>query len=666
VSYCALVVDDSLTVRMDLAEALRSAGFESLLAATLAEARVLLERELPDVLVLDVLLPDGDGIDLLREIRASARLVGTIVFLLSSEVEVHDRVRGLRSGADEYVGKPYDAGYIVAKARELLRRRSTNHSPQRPSVLVIDDSATSRALLSRALDGASYDVLEAVTGEEGLRVAADRRPSAIIVDGVLPGIDGPTVIRRLRLDEALRGTPCLLLTASDTPGGELRALEAGADAFVRKDDELDVILARLGAMLRNHPVASGTGAVSALGPCTILAVDDSPTYLHEVGEVLRREGYDVVLAPSGEQALELLSLQCVDCILLDLVMPGIGGHETCRRIKAAPAMRDIPLILLTSLEGRSAMLEGLGAGADDFIPKSSEFEVLVARVRAQIRRRQFEAENRRFREELLKSELTATEARAAKELAEARAAYVDELRRKNDELEAFSYSVSHDLRAPLRAISSFTKIILEDCSDALDEAGRGHLERVRKAAERMAELIDDLLELSRIGRAGLARQPIDLGAIARQIVDDLRGRDPERAVDVEICAEIHTEGDRKLVRILLENLLGNAWKFTSRVARARIEVGARVDTEPATYFVRDNGVGFDMSHASKLFRPFQRLHDEREFTGTGIGLATVQRIIERHSGRIWAESEPGQGATFSFTLAGVTGGEELEVTNAQR
>ena len=665
-SYCALVVDDSLTVRMDLAEALRSAGFESLLAATLAEARVLLERELPDVLVLDVLLPDGDGIDLLREIRASARLVGTIVFLLSSEVEVHDRVRGLRSGADEYVGKPYDAGYIVAKARELLRRRSTNHSPQRPSVLVIDDSATSRALLSRALDGASYDVLEAVTGEEGLRVAADRRPSAIIVDGVLPGIDGPTVIRRLRLDEALRGTPCLLLTASDTPGGELRALEAGADAFVRKDDELDVILARLGAMLRNHPVASGTGAVSALGPCTILAVDDSPTYLHEVGEVLRREGYDVVLAPSGEQALELLSLQCVDCILLDLVMPGIGGHETCRRIKAAPAMRDIPLILLTSLEGRSAMLEGLGAGADDFIPKSSEFEVLVARVRAQIRRRQFEAENRRFREELLKSELTATEARAAKELAEARAAYVDELRRKNDELEAFSYSVSHDLRAPLRAISSFTKIILEDCSDALDEAGRGHLERVRKAAERMAELIDDLLELSRIGRAGLARQPIDLGAIARQIVDDLRGRDPERAVDVEICAEIHTEGDRKLVRILLENLLGNAWKFTSRVARARIEVGARVDTEPATYFVRDNGVGFDMSHASKLFRPFQRLHDEREFTGTGIGLATVQRIIERHSGRIWAESEPGQGATFSFTLAGVTGGEELELTNVQR
>ena len=658
-SYRALVVDDSLTVRMDLAEALRAAGFESLLAGTLAEARVLLERELPDVLVLDVRLPDGDGIDLLTEIRASARLAGTIVFLLSSEAEVHDRVRGLRSGADEYVGKPYDAGYIVAKARELLRRRSSSGSVQRPSVLVIDDSATFRALLVAALDGASYDVLETATGEDGLRVAADRRPSAIIVDGVLPGIDGATVIRRLRLDEALRGTPCLLLTASDTPGSELRALEAGADAFVRKDEELEVILARLAAILRTHPVASGTAAASAHGPCKILAVDDSPTYLHEVGEALRREGYDVVLAPSGEQALELLSLQSVDCILLDLVMPGIGGHEACRRIKAAPAMRDIPLILLTSLEGRVAMLEGLGAGADDFIPKSSEFDVLVARVRAQIRRRQFEAENRRFREELLESELTASEARAAKELAEARAAHIDELRRKNEELEAFSYSVSHDLRAPLRAITGFTQIILEDCSGALDEAGRGHLERVRKAAERMAELIDDLLELSRVGSADLARQPIDLCVIARQIIDDLRCRDPERAVDLEICAELRADGDQKLVRIVLENLLGNAWKFTRGVERARIEVGVRSDTEAATYYVRDNGVGFDMAHANKLFRPFQRLHDEREFAGTGIGLATVQRIVERHSGRIWAEALPGQGATFSFTLAGVSGREEL-------
>ncbi|MEX2206395.1 MAG: response regulator [Myxococcota bacterium] len=665
-SYRALVVDDSLTVRMDLADTLRSAGFEPLLAATLAEARALLERDLPHVVVLDVRLPDGDGVELLREIRASPRHIDTIVFLLSSEAEVHDRVRGLRSGADEYVGKPYEAGFLVARARELLRRSQANGCAQRPSVLVVDDSTTFRASLAEALDGAGYDVLEAATGEEGLRVAADRRPRAIIVDGVLPGIDGPTVIRRLRLDEALRGTPCLLLTASESPGGELRALEAGADAFVRKDDELELILARLGAILRSHPSASGTDAASGLGPCKILAVDDSPTYLHEVGDVLRREGYQVVLAPSGEQALELLSLQSVDCVLLDLVMPGIGGHETCRRIKSAPATRDIPLILLTSLDGRASMLEGLGAGADDFIAKSSDSEVLVARVRAQIRRRQFEAENRRFREELLKSELAASEARAAGQLAEARAAHVDELRRKNDELEAFSYSVSHDLRAPLRAISGFTQIILEDCSAALDETGRRHLERVRKAAERMSELIEALLELSRVGRADLARQSIDLGPIARQIVEDLRCRDPERVVEVEIGAEIRAQVDPRLVTILLENLLGNAWKFTGRVDRARIEVGARADTEPATYFVRDNGVGFDMARASKLFRPFQRLHDERDFTGTGVGLATVRRIIERHSGRIWAEAEPARGATFSFTLAAADGRGEPEAENEQR
>jgi DNA-binding response OmpR family regulator len=208
-----------------------------------------------------------------------------------------------------------------------------------------------------------------------------------------------------------------------------------------------------------------------LGPKKILAVDDSRTFLQAVGDMLRHEGYDVVLARSGEEALDVLAIEKVDCILLDVVMPGLTGQETCRRIKAASGMRDVPLIMLTSLEDRQAMIEALGAGADDYIAKASEFEVLAARIRAQLRRRQFEDENRRIREELLHKELEAARIRAAAELTETRAALVGELQRKNQELEAFSYSVSHDLRAPLRSIDGFSRALLEECAEQLDETG---------------------------------------------------------------------------------------------------------------------------------------------------------------------------------------------------
>ena len=245
------------------------------------------------------------------------------------------------------------------------------------------------------------------------------------------------------------------------------------------------------------------------------------------------------MARSGEEAIELLAVQTVDCILLDLVMPGLGGHETCQRIKAAPIVRDIPLIMLTALENRDAMIQGLAAGADDYISKSSDFEVLKARVRAQIRRKQFEDENRRIREELLRKELEAAEARAARELAETRAVLVDELERKNKELEAFSYSVSHDLRAPLRSIDGFSKALLDDWADQLNPKAKDYLGRVRAAAQRMGELIDDLLELSRVGRAELRRGRTSLSEIAQSVAVELRKSDPDREVEIEVRGCTH-------------------------------------------------------------------------------------------------------------------------------
>ncbi len=571
--------------------------------------------------------------------------------MLSTEADVKDRIRGMQTGAHEYVGKPYERGYVVARAQDLLRARRASPAESLATILVIDDSVTFREELRQALQHVGYAVVTAGSGEDGLRLAAERRPSAIIVDGVLPGIDGSTVIRRARLDAALRNIPCVLLTASEDREAEFHALDAGADAFVRKGEDIEMILARLAAVLRRALVAMpGEETASLLSPKRILAVDDSMTYLHELASTLQEEGYDVVLAHSGEEALDLLAVQHVDCILLDLLMPGLGGQETCRLIKAAPVVRDVPVVMLTAQEDRKAMIEGLGAGADDYIPKSSDFEVLKARVRAQIRRKQFEDENRHIREELLRKGMETAEALAARELAETRAALTEELERKNRELEAFSYSVSHDLRAPLRSIDGFSQALLEDHGDKLDHQGQDHLQRIRKAAQRMGELIDDLLQLSRVTRAHLSRAPVNLAEVACVVVDELQRREPARRVVLDIRPDLVVFADGRLLRVLLDNLIGNAWKFTSKVSEARIAVDMIERDGDSAYFVRDNGAGFDMAYAEKLFSPFQRLHGEAEFPGSGIGLAIVQRIVDRHGGRVWAEGAVGRGATVFFTL----------------
>jgi len=244
----------------------------------------------------------------------------------------------------------------------------------------------------------------------------------------------------------------------------------------------------------------------------------------------------------------------------------------------------------------------------------------------------------------------AARSETARRVADARAALADELKRKNEELETFAYSVSHDLRSPLRGIDGFSQLLLEDYADALDGTARDYLHRVRAAARRMGELIDGLLELARVSRSDLVRQSVNLSAIARSVADDLTAREPDRPVQFAVQEDLVVEADGKIMRSVLENLLGNAWKFTSKAPAARIEFGAEPRPSGLAYFVRDNGAGFDMAYQAKLFRPFQRLHSERDFPGTGIGLATVRRAIERHGGQIDAESHVGCGATFFFTI----------------
>ena len=242
--------------------------------------------------------------------------------------------------------------------------------------------------------------------------------------------------------------------------------------------------------------------------------------------------------------------------------------------------------------------------------------------------------------DVTEQKLVNDELRRARELAEA----------ANRELEAFSYTVAHDLRAPLRSVDGFSMALLEDYADKVDGDAKHMLGRVRAEAQRMSHLIDDLLALAKLSRAALNLHPVDLTRLAREIVERLHETHPERAVDVRIAEGLNARADANLLANAIENLIGNAWKYTSKTQTPIIEIGARDNGQEREFFVRDNGAGFDMAHAERLFAPFQRLHRAEEFEGTGIGLASVQRVIRRHGGRIWPEAAVGKGATFYFTL----------------
>jgi len=262
----------------------------------------------------------------------------------------------------------------------------------------------------------------------------------------------------------------------------------------------------------------------------------------------------------------------------------------------------------------------LNAGADDYLAKPFSAQELLARVRTHL------------------------------ELARVRREWATELEKSNKELESFSYCISHDLRAPLRAIDGFSKALLDEYPGKLDDQASHYLHRIRTGAQKMSVVINDLLDLSRINRGVLQKESVSLTDLARNVVAELQGREPLRKVAVEIEDGLSAMADARFVTIALTHLFENAWKYTAKRPEAHIKFGQEKNGHGTVFYVRDNGAGFDMAYADKLFAPFQRLHSDSEFEGTGIGLATVYRVISRHAGRIWAEAAVDKGATFHFTL----------------
>ena len=420
------------------------------------------------------------------------------------------------------------------------------------------------------------------------------------------------------------------------PDGSHQA-EAGfavAEQTVRPSDRLTVTEPSAGTQRNSDQV-------------NILLVDDQPANLLALEAMLQGLGQNLIKAESGREALKWLLTHDVAVILLDVKMPDMDGFETAALIRQRDKSRDTPIIFLTAADKtHTEAVRGYAVGAVDYLVKPVVPEFVRSKVSVFVELAKKSEQLRRQAEQLREGE------QAARDLAEARAELVRELEHKNQELESFSYAVSHDLRAPLRRIEAFSRAVL-DSQERLDADGRRYFDRIQEASRQMSQLIDDVLHLSKVTRAELRSQEVDLSALASAILERLREGEPARAVESKVRPAVIAQGDGQLLRIALVNLLENAWKFTARQPAARIEFGMTSVAGEPTYFVRDNGAGFDMAYVDRLFGPFQRLHLASEFPGSGIGLATVRRIIHRMGGRVWAEGLVGQGATFSFTLGRV-------------
>jgi signal transduction histidine kinase len=385
---------------------------------------------------------------------------------------------------------------------------------------------------------------------------------------------------------------------------------------------------------REAPEAT-SAAPPAKAKVDVLVVDDDATKRFALRTILAPLDENVVEAASGADALRQLLRNEFAVVLLDVRMPVMDGFETAQLIRQRPRSELTPLIFVTALDqAETDMGRGYNLGAVDFVFAPVVPAILRAKVSVFVELYRAQQELRRYRSQL-------------ETLVEERTIALTAI---NRELEAFSYSVSNDLRAPLVSFDGLSKTLLDTYGAQLDSRATESLKKMRDASRRMTSVFDGLQMLFRLTSGEIRREEVDVSALADEVVEELRTDNANRKVAVEIAPGIVASGDQRLVRILLTNLINNAWKFTSLKGSPRITIGREVVDGESRIFVKDNGAGFDMIDSHRLFGAFQRLHSQSEFPGAGIGLATARRIVNRHGGRIWAEGAVGEGATFYFVL----------------
>jgi len=409
-----------------------------------------------------------------------------------------------------------------------------------------------------------------------------------------------------------------------------------------------------------------------LGDGYVLAVEDSLVQAKRLEFFFKKHNISYKIFPNAEEAYDAAINSVPKLIISDIIMPGMNGYEFCRTIKSNPTLSDVPVILLTSLQDPDDIIRGLQANADNFITKPYDENNLLTRIYHLLENKSIRDNcsggenidiNFRGNKYVITSskrqilELLLSVYDTAVKHNEELIAIKSELEKSNEDilqankdLDAFSRTVSHDLKSPLSIIIGFINVILDNPDSKINDEERYYLKLINKSSLGMSQLIKDLLAFSQSKTVEVMKEDVNLFSIANELIETITIRYPDKIFELTIEPDLKTKADPKMIRVLLDNLLSNAFKYSSKQEKPVIYFGRKEYYGKDLYYVKDNGVGFDMSRADSLFHPFVRFHSGEEFSGTGVGLSTVKRIVEKHGGHIWAESEVGKGSTFYFTL----------------